>query len=418
MTNIKRKVDTFLIGSAIAASVLGGTSCVRRAGRHAAVEKARQEASADSIKRANEKRFQEKNAFEEHAADSIRSVNGYAEYEKELKSLPESYKDMNKIDSILYSKTLGGVMEKEVIKSCGAIAREYVEQINDLFEKYSSLPQPSFNDDYLVINLLEDALNDNAKEAGFFDHYTFSFNHDLNQYVEHSKYGMERKNEIKQKIENIFQNTKKKLLAIKKDVEKRYADYYIVSDVKELGIDADDERGNWWFGYSDLNNEYINPKVLVTKKSVSVYDQKLPVVFFGEKDAKYKLVSVGTNKWQVFKTYKNGAMGKTKVFEDKKDFSTRSYPINEDKVAVKVGDSEFSFSAGQNKGVHVNYTEVTKVQKRKKDWEPKYTPAEQEMLDSLTNQIETKERLERLSDSASVAAIIQASELAERRYKK
>ena len=124
--------------------------------------------------------------------------------------------------------------------------------------------------------------------------------------------------------------------------------------------------------------------------------------FFGEPVAKYKLVSVGQGKWQVVKTKQNGRVEKTKVFSDNKEFEIFEYPVFDDEeygeqgsvdALPKVGDSEFWFEPGTNLGVRVGYSEVIRVEKRKKEWKPTYTAKEQRVLDSLHRTVNRKQNL-------------------------
>ena len=52
-----------------------------------------------------------------------------------------------------------------------------------------------------------------------------------------------------------------------------------------------------------------------------MYNPKLNVNFFGDKNANYKLVKMGQGKWQVVRTDKNGRKAKTPVFTYDVDYS-------------------------------------------------------------------------------------------------
>lgn len=399
-----KKIETFAVASLMALNALvGASSCNDNEKAGMAAEKARTEIEKARKEEAKKKEA-EKAAVFKHVFDSVLNASGYQEYQKELHSMPGKCSMELQMDSIQYSKTLGGTIEAEVIKTSRPIIEEYSAQMHALLAKYSLGFDSEGSSDsvaYMYEFLSDEDCNYESLWA-------------MKRIVEDSEYGESRKKEICEKMDAIHQGARKKILANKKAVEKRYANYYLVDDDSHLGF-AEGEGGAW-LDYHSLNDDYCNPKTLVTEKFVSVYDQKLPVDFFGNPGVKYKLVSIGQNKWQVVTINKNGAViGKTKVFEDAKEFSTRTYR-EEPEDNIKVGDSEFSFEPGKNEGVRVNYSEITKVQKRKQNWIAKYTNAEQKMIDSLSGQIKRIEHLNSICDSLHTSAYNRANEYVKRCY--
>ena len=212
----------------------------------------------------------------------------------------------------------------------------------------------------------------------------------VDRVIDAADYGQPNKDNMHAMVSQIVKDTKASLIQSRKSIEKKYADYYLVPENTVMGT-SDAGEGGYVYGYEDLNYEWYNGKYLITTRSVSVYDSKLTVDFFGEPGAKYELISLGEGKWQVVKTSTDGKVSKTHVFEDKKDFDVNVHSTN---TPERVGESSFNFEPGYNYGVHVSFSQVANVQTRKKDWTVKLPQNVQQQVDSLHQVINAKEELE------------------------
>lgn len=375
---------------------------------------------ADSTRRAKE---QQRDDYYKHVRDSVMMSSGAKPYEDSLRSLRGSYHDEDDIRDIEWAHALGRTIEDELIKTGWPIIEQGEQNIRDMFSLYDLRYDNFFTkdpDEYGYYNFFNelfvgmDSIADDMWGFGATDKWQ---NH-VDTIIGRSDYGDMRKKEISQKAASIIANTENRLVANRKKVEERFADYYLGYD-NQLGVDY--SEGEAYPSYDAVN--YIGAQeALITVRSVSVYDQNLDIDFFGEPGAKYKLLSHGAGKWQVVKERPNGVIEKTPIFKDNVSFETRTNAWSpwEDENGYqvpmpKVGDSEFSFSAGANLGVRINFSEVVKVAK-KKVWKPQYTAAEQRQIDSLRQQLEMKRRWREKTDDPRWKADSVARVLTTRRF--
>ncbi|MCL2749383.1 MAG: hypothetical protein FWE50_04915 [Alphaproteobacteria bacterium] len=185
------------------------------------------------------------------------------------------------------------------------------------------------------------------------------------------KYGEPRKKEIRdiarKQIEAMIAEIKRACAGIEKD----YYVYYpalnlnaIPKQHREMVYKYCTQGGEGSFYYEGQ----FYPKLIQVIKGVSVYDSKLSVDFFNDKNAKYKLLDLGNGKWQVQKTDKSGKVSKTHVFEDNKEWSTWVRIYNKDDLSENnIAVDGFSFSPGANLGVRVSMNQVVWTSARGKD---------------------------------------------------
>lgn len=387
-------------------------------------------------------RKEQKRAYYEFAFDSVKTANGEKEIDKRLHSHQSRYEDGYAIEKLAHQYTLGGVMENEVSTKGSKIIENSYQKIVDELGKYgvkldNYIGQHPENPDYIVLKKRYSWGEENLSKYGlsfigvserfykdsqddYYDDAAEGWNDlvsaiytAINEAVcsDGEPYGDNQKNKMKAVVDNVIAQTKKDLIKSRESVEQKYADYYLMSDKTYLGTSYWAE-GDFGYGYDDLNG-WSNSKYLVKHRRVDVYDSKLDVDFFGDKDATYKLVSLGNGKWQVIKTYKNGKTEKTHVFSDAKDFSEEYRPIDE---SVNIGKSEFDFEAGRNMGVRVYWDEVIEVQQRKKDWNTVIPQETQQTIDSLKKEIKNKEELFNLQLKKLHEADSIAESLVEKRY--
>ncbi len=409
-----KKARRFVLGSLLAAAAIGGPKIAnsiqeRREEKKELLEEQEWEAEQQAIKE-EEAREKAEEDYYYRVRDSIRQRNGYADYDKELRSMRDSHYDQYQIEMMEYGKTLAGTMEKELVKTGWPIIEQGEQSIRNLLDKYNLRYDNYFSKDrneYGGVDFFEE-LFVGIEFDGWRFGLTESWQRHVDDIVDESYYGDMRKAEIKQKVADVIESTERKLAGNRKAVEDRFADYYSAAHLKDDEIGVGQVEGSEYGSYEALNY-YASADPMVTVRSVDVYDSNLDVDFFGEPGAKYKLLSVAPGRWQVVKTRANGRVEKTPVFTDHKDFETYMRPwssywndnhwMDEDvhSKAIplpRVGDSDFSFSPGSNMGVRVYYSEVVKVERHRKQWQDRdYSAAERRTVDSLQNQIKLKEDL-------------------------
>lgn len=423
------KVKIFSLGLSMAALIAGcGTN------DHDDKTEPKTEVAAKPQKTAAQIRKEQINMYYEFVYDSVKTANGQKAIAERRHSQRSKYMDEEDIRTLKHPYSLGGVMEREVSTKGTKIIENAYQQIVDALGKYgvkldNYIGQESKNPDHIVLKKRnswgDDVLSkyglsfigvdDRFNKDSEYDYYSDAESawNDLVSAIytaidesvcsDGESYGDNQKNKMKAAVDGIVAQTKKDLIKNRESVERKYADYYLLQDEKYLGTSYWGE-GEYGYGYDDLNG-WANSKYLVKYRRVDVYDSKLNVDFFGDKDATYKLVSLGNGKWQVVKTHKNGQVEKTAVFEDPKDFYEDYRPTDE---PVKVGTSNFDFEAGRNMGVRVYWDEVVGIQQRKKDWVVKIPADVQHKIDSLETAIATKEQLydldlQKLHEADSIA---------------
>lgn len=367
-----------------------------------------------------------------HVRDSIENVNGAKSYSARYATRQSLWADENDIYEMTYDYSLGGVMDREVAtKGTRIIETSYNQIVAELARYNVSL------DEYIS----QDSLNFYAKKfctdnkSRIVDYTSGISKYDLcfigvdqesqdpeyfniatsewNDLVETIEFAIDvstcdeiQRNNMKTTVNRILAIAKNNLIASRKAVEQKYADYMqLPEDFKNsLGISYEGE-GSYAYGYGDVN--YYNTRYVNTRRYISVYDSKLTMDFFTEKGATFKLVSVGTGKWQVIKQSANGTITRTHVFEDNK--TAEDYYVFTDEP-LNIGEVEFRFTKGGNFGVHVSSDEVISNQRRKKDFVMRLPANIQHTVDSLNQEINDKRKIEddifeayRLADSIADA---------------
>lgn len=177
--------------------------------------------------------------------------------------------------------------------------------------------------------------------------------------VDMDSYGEMRQKEIKDKAAQMLlimcneMNTKRLAIA------KNYAEYYPILDPSKIPAEyAKDvvydpyvweSEGGIELGYESWmvsRDSTGHPEFEVYRK-VSVYDSKLPVDFFHEEGASYKLNRVSKGKWQVERKSKDGKVAKTPVFDDNVEYQ----------ITTGGYGNEFDATPGTNMGVRISVAE-------------------------------------------------------------
>ena len=387
MTN--NTLKALLLSAVMTVAGMGSSCTSRNNADEEQKEKMEQEAQKEADIKA--KRAAEWDRVYHYTCDSINAASGCDAIKAELKSLPDKCHDENSLEEFEKSRTLGRHMDIDIMKSGSEILKRAETEVANALKKYD-LPYNSnltgvFNRDValrsMVFCLPEESADYSYNPMWAFD----GWQKNINEEIDESDYGDARKQEIKQAVDNVITKTKSDLRKNREAIVKKYSPYISEYQYSEPGLNE--------------TFEFIIPSKNYTEKikDIWVYDQNLSKSFFGDKDAVYKLVSVGTNEWQVVKNNKNGKIEKTEIFTDK---GTHYIDVQEkdEKPLDKVGDSWFEFSPGTNIGVRVHYREVTEVRSNKNVWTPSpFTEAEQHTMDSLRQEISRKENLKHMVDS-------------------
>jgi len=204
--------------------------------------------------------------------------------------------------------------------------------------------------------------------------------------IENSSYGDMRKNEIKEKIQAIYDKelapVEQEQQKARRSIEKKYEKYYPAL------ANEDDKTYTYLTRY------------LVGRAEVEVYDQDLQVDFFGDKDAKYELKEVKPHQWQVEKTSKDGKKSKTKVFNHNVEY--KKYEIGYDDLE-NCEKGSLSFEPGKNMGVRIHETKILYIKKGENDarWTEEEVAAKKKELEE---QIEiVRPRVEELQNAKNRA---------------
>lgn len=346
----------------------------------------------------------DKQKYFEHARDSVLVADGFGKYDAVSDTLAEIengiYYDKFQSDFLEYDYTLGGVMTKSVFEKGDTIlnraymeialelarykipVEEHVIPDGDVFVYKNTMGEKKFLSRYNMCFIGIKTVPSDADVAWDI------FSEQIISLIKNSVYNDGPKSDMLSKVSRIIEKAKQDLIASRRFIEKKYADYYLLEEGSRqtLGITHFPDN-SYRYGYEDLNSENVNAKYLITERNVQVYDATLSVNFFGEPGAKYKLLSVGRNKWQVEKKSKNGKIRKTHVFVDNKEFTKQIVPAQNKKT---FSDYDFNYTPGADMGVQVDYKEPVKIEQRRKDWVKNIPANTQNTIDSLAEQINQK----------------------------
>jgi len=367
---------------------------------------------------AEEAREQAESAYFDKVLDSLLYVKGYnksdVEKAKKLRDAAREDADASwnvqrssltgrlRMGSVYYGntghdKTQQSMLYYDIEKMIGEKSKQYATEISKLLDKYN-LKIPGTYEQSEEIAKLTDMFveyfsgNDNygqprlngyinaqevAQESNKWLVYRLVYNMGImpeKEYSEYSDvkkiywrdYGEARQDEVRAAVKSIVEKMVTDMDKAVVEIARKYAKYYpVLTDIKNIPAqyaeylkdvvlwDEVGESGDACPG--DISGD------LVITRSIRVYDSKLPVSFFGEKGASYKLVSVQPGKWQVVRTDKNGKVSKTAVFSHDTDYELE---LRHNWTDSKVGNSTFSYEPGANMGVHVYATEVVYVKER------------------------------------------------------
>ena len=217
-----------------------------------------------------------------------------------------------------------------------------------------------------------------------------AFNHLTNaiyEVIEESDYDLKTQIKIKEEIYKIIVKTKNDLQKNRKKIEQEYKDYYFVDDFgkQTLGI------GSYSFGYDALNDESLNGKYAITRRYTSLEMPDVYREFLSDTAAKYELIDLGSDKWQISKSTADGKRSFTKVFNCKAHQSDVTSVSSEPAGCRETGfESEYDESFG----LRVYSEKVINVSMRTKEWVPQIPVKQQQTMDSLEKEVTKKLRVE------------------------
>lgn len=425
-----KKIQKFaLAAGATVATLASLNSCKSREQKAAEAEQARQEQLAEQ-KQINREFAQAVDAYYVKTRDSLLQVMGYnraaverAEQISKSKQEDEyALWDITGRPNFECRGTQQGLMYEQidtmVNQKCAKYAREIAHtlELYDLFvpsagyskeaqiqalkdicvgslapfcaDSYENLYRFIYNINKPVDQEELERLADATQSFKIFDEKTFNW----------KEYGESRQNEVITAVNNILLKMYRDICTSTKQIARSFAKYYpVLSDPKDMPAEYAKllENVELWWEHSESGEwypGYIAGDVVV-KRCVRVYDSKLPVSFFGEEGADYKLVNVAPGKWQVIRTSKDGKVAKTAVFTHNVDY-TFVAGVNDE--GAKVGDGTFEFAPGANMGVEIIASEVVFIKKREiaNDKIPNYAEKygqEDAKIDSLRMVINRKE---------------------------
>ena len=313
--------------------------------------------------------------YEQYIVDSVLKAKGFSAADKDLYCT--SLEIGQQIYELSWQNTAGGALEKAVFAAGEQIIRKHMDTLIMDVAKYG-----------LEISNITDITNDmcqnpelimygayrDAKAEGLYDETDY-FVSQITKNINMSSYGEARQQEIIDIVDTDFSAMLSALYASRKHIEQTFADYF------PGGQQCLDENAVTYSNRSECWAKYFADNLCypyrITTRSVRVYDSKLPVDFFGDKDAMYTLEQVSKGQWRVVKKYKNGKVVKTPVFQHDIDYTVSTYGSMSDTT-----DQPFAFYPGTNMGVHVMVNEVINVQKAKKQFKP--SPIIDKQIDSLS----------------------------------
>ncbi len=444
---MKKSTRFLLAAGATLAVLVSASSCGRRAEKEAEAERARKEAEAKAQKAADEaaKTLQlqlekEGKAVYDQARDSVLAANGYKDVYNQFYSAQDSlYRLDNLSQKTILFEHVDTLIAKQVRQSVNEIEswlakyKIWVDDKEDLFSKVESEYFNHVSNRSIANRNAEDY--DEAEKANLLapdlPYYFFGNSEGKDSRYEKyivdwydSEYGESRQKEIENGVLKIFDKMNQALdKAITAEI-KKFAVYYPELDIEKSGIPQQylkhlktKDPLDYW------NDRFMFDQVVESKlvigRTISVYDSKLKVDFFGEEDATYKLVKVSEGKWQVVRTDKNGHVAKTPVFSHNVEYDYNMFSCGK---GDPVNDS-FWFEPGANMGVHITVSEVvwSKTGKDDRYPDPKgQIAAKRDLLAKEVARLEAlNEHMSQISHQAdSVARIKQRQYMVRRFHKK
>ena len=266
----------------------------------------------------------EQNTYYVNARDSLLQVNGYNSDEFKV-TYDDLYEriwaiggELAEIEkSIKYPQQTK--LTKQVMEATDKVILKYATQMVQLLRKYRlDVSEDKADEIVTAYKLSKEGVG--MFERGGFDYFiedVFSLGWSSDPlYVDMSAYGELRQKEIVDKVRRIYDDMESEICRTRKAIEKKFAKYFPVLDLQQLPEKYREAvRNQYVYDDNYWYSKYLKPVISISKK-VSVADSVLDVEFFGDDKAKYKVVQVSADRWQVVKTCADGTVKKTHVFSD------------------------------------------------------------------------------------------------------
>ena len=236
-----RKIKTFMLGSVLALSgALGLNSCDNANGTGDS-----KPTTSDMV---NPIEYQ-KWTYCGHVLDSVLEVSGYNKYNQEYENLSfhgdtSVKKDYERLDNLSYKYTFGGTIYNQVVTSGAKIIDKYCGEIASELGKYNIIFNPEFTnypDNYFDIKRgvfsgkyalcfvrPTEAGADYIYCEGF-----YNFAEEISRIIDKSGCGINQKNDIKAKINNMIHKMALELEANRISIEKNYLAYLPSNEFSE-----------------------------------------------------------------------------------------------------------------------------------------------------------------------------------------
>lgn len=392
-----RKLKKILFGTSLLVSGIL-TSCVHTNSFTTSKPNSSKDSQKKEQKYDNEQNQMLREKYHKIYADSIRSANGYDSICNLTNELwQKSAELVFRADSLAAENSLGYVMQKEVEGAGDKILKDFIKNVSNILKPYHiSLQNYILGDNAFFWNfnthiqqeedyddtdyvLKQPLIYFGVNTCGVADISGHEFDElmaIINHIIQESPYASAHKNEIMNKINALIKKTKPKLIASRKAIERKYADYYVVIDGQDAAFipySADD----WVYGYSDT--EFPERQTVVKQTTTSVYSQNLSADFFSDKKAKYNLINLGNNEWRIAKTSKYGNES-SEVFTAIPEVLVQEYYAGNEAH----NHDEFKFKIGNNGGIQITTDDFVVLKRAKLQWWPSHEVLRQ--LDNLDEQ--------------------------------
>jgi hypothetical protein len=378
-----RKLKKILFGTSLLVS--GAlTSCVQTNGFATSETDVSKEPQKKEQKYTQEQDKLLRERYHKIYADSIRSANGYDSICNLTSNLWNKSAELTfRADSLAAVNSLGNVMQNEVEKSGSKILKDFMKNTSDILKPYNiSLQDYIIEDtefswgfdthtqgndydeaDYILKQPLIYFGVNTCDVSDISGHEFDVFIASINQIIEESAYAAPHKKEIMSKINALIKKTKSKLIASRKAIERKYADYYVVIDGQDAAF-IPYGTNDWEYGYTNM--DFPERQTVVQQTTTNLHAQNLSADFFGDKKAKYKLINLGDDKWQVSKTSRMNTVETSEVFTAKSETTFQEYY-----AGSKAFDHyEIKFTNTHDGGMQITTNNFIVVKRAKSQWWP------------------------------------------------
>lgn len=290
------------------------------------------------------------------------------------------------------NSSLSGTMDNEILLSGQNILDKYYQQLTSELKRYN-IDIFSVQNYFIATNVQDllfigvgEQIDNNMYQVG--QYVIASITYEINEIID--KANIENPEEAKNQVQYILTEMKQSLITNRKSIEQKYSDYYLLNEYGQMSLGLTQYSHDYTPSGSYKMLDWSNGKYLITKRNIELYAPNLSSEFFKDQNAIYRLISVAPTKWQILKTLQNGDTILSDTFYDNQDFM-QIVDVS-DKQATP-GDIEFSYMQ-YGGGLKICFTEIIRVEQRKKDWTPDLNSENKRKADSLRSEIARKNRMD------------------------